>query len=132
MDKYYYVYILSNKRNGTLYIGITREIVKRMWQHKEKVLQGFTKEYNVNKLGYYEIFKDPLYAIKREKRIKKYKREWKINIIEKENPEWNDLYDDFWIARTSRAMTVCQLIWKILLKSLIVNRYSEFSSHGYS
>jgi putative endonuclease len=93
MEKYYYVYILANNRNGTLYIGITSEIVKRIWQHREKVFQGFTEKYNINKLVYYEIFKDPQNAIKREKRLKKYKREWKINIIEKDNPEWKDLYD---------------------------------------
>jgi putative endonuclease len=93
MEKYYYVYILANNRNGTLYIGITSEIVKRIWQHREKVFQGFTEKYNINKLVYYEIFKDPQNAIKWEKRLKKYKREWKINIIEKDNPEWKDLYD---------------------------------------
>ena len=94
MDKIYIVYILANKRNGTLYIGITSDILKRIWQHKEKIIQGFTKKYGVNNLVYYEIFKDPINAIKREKRIKKYKRKWKLDLIEKDNPEWRDLYDN--------------------------------------
>lgn len=68
-------------------------MVKRIWEHKEKFVGGFTKKYNVNMLVYYEQFKDPENAIKREKRLKKYDRQWKINLIEKDNPEWKDLYD---------------------------------------
>jgi len=94
MDRAYYVYILTNKRNGTLYIGITNDLIKRVWQHKEKVVEGFTEKYNVDKLVYYEIFRDPENAIKREKRIKKYPRKWKLNLIEKDNPEWKDLYEE--------------------------------------
>ena len=93
MDKNYYVYILASKRNGTLYTGITSNLVKRVWEHKEKVIEGFTKKYNVDKLVYIEQFRDPENAIKREKRLKKYPRKWKLNLIEKDNPEWNDLYD---------------------------------------
>ncbi|MBW1846089.1 MAG: GIY-YIG nuclease family protein [Deltaproteobacteria bacterium] len=91
MDKNFCVYILANKRNGTLYIGITSELIKRIWQHKEKFADGFTKKYNVNKLVYFEQFRDPESAIKREKRLKKYKRKWKLNLIEKANPKWKDL-----------------------------------------
>jgi len=91
MDKNYCVYILANKRNGTLYIGISSDLIKRIWQHKEKVVGGFTKKYNVNRLVYFEQFTDPQNAIKREKRLKKYERQWKINLIEKDNPQWKDL-----------------------------------------
>lgn len=92
MDKQYYVYILASKKNGTLYVGITNDLLKRVYQHKEKLTGGFTKKYNVDKLVYYEIFRDPENAIKREKRIKFYKRKWKIHLIEKSNLEWKDLY----------------------------------------
>ena len=92
MDKLYYVYILASKKNGTLYIGITSNLIRRIWEHKNKVVEGFTSKYNVDKLVYYEIFGDPENAIKREKRLKYYKRKWKIDLIEKSNPEWKDLY----------------------------------------
>ena len=93
MNKDYFIYILASQRNGTLYIGITSDLIKRVWQHKEKLADGFTKKYNVNRLVYFEQFRDPESAIRREKRLKKYTRQWKINIIEKENPEWKDLYE---------------------------------------
>jgi putative endonuclease len=95
MEKNYYVYILASKRNGTLYIGITSNLIKRVWEHKEKIADSFTKKYDVDKLVYVEYFRDPENAIKREKRLKKYKRQWKINLIEKDNPQWKDLYDMF-------------------------------------
>ena len=95
MEKNYYVYILASKRNGTLYIGITSNLIKRVWEHKEKIADGFTKKYDVDKLVYVEHYQDPENAIKREKRLKKYKRQWKINLIEKDNPQWKDLYDMF-------------------------------------
>jgi putative endonuclease len=93
MEKNYYVYILASKRNGTLYIGVTSNLIKRVWEHKEKIADGFTKKYDVDKLVYVEYFRDPENAIKREKRLKKYKRQRKINLIEKDNPQWKDLYD---------------------------------------
>ncbi len=93
MGKYYYVYILANKRNGTLYIGVTSDLTKRVWQHREKVVEGFTKKYGVDKLVYYEQYGDPESAINREKRLKKYNRQWKIELIEKANPRWEDLYE---------------------------------------
>ena len=92
MNKNYYVYILANKRNGALYIGVTSDLIKRVWEHKNKVIEGFTQKYNVNKLVYFEQYNDPINAIKREKRLKKYNRKWKLGLIEKETPDWKDLY----------------------------------------
>ena len=92
MDKKYYVYILANKKNGTLYVGFTSNLIKRVWEHKNKVIEGFTARYGVDKLVYFEQFDDPYNAITREKRLKKYKREWKLVLIEKDNPHWHDLF----------------------------------------
>ena len=88
----YYVYILFNKRNGTLYVGVTSDIVKRVWEHKNKVEEGFTQRYSVDKLGYYEISNDINTAIMREKQLKAGNRKKKIELIEKVNPDWKDLY----------------------------------------
>ena len=90
--KYSYVYILFSKRNGTLYIGVTSDLVKRVYQHKNKLADGFTKKYNVDKLGYYEVFEDITKAIEREKKLKNSPRKKKLDLIEINNPEWNDLY----------------------------------------
>jgi putative endonuclease len=90
----YYVYILASKRNGTLYIGVTSDLVKRVYEHKEGLVGGFTKRYNVHKLVYHEQTGEVNSAIRREKRLKKWKRQWKIELIEKSNPEWKDLYFD--------------------------------------
>ena len=94
MDKKYYVYILANKKNGTLYVGFTSNLIKRVWEHKNKVIEGFTARYGVDKLVYFEQFDDPYNAITREKRLKKYKRKWKLALIEKDNPHWNDLFQE--------------------------------------
>ncbi len=94
MAKKYYIYILASKRNGALYVGFTSDIIKRVWQHKEKFVDGFTTRYGVDKLVYYEQYDDPVAAIKREKRLKKYPRKWKLNLIEKSNPNWKDLYTE--------------------------------------
>ena len=91
--KNYYVYILSSKRNGTLYTGVTSDIVKRVYEHKQKVVEGFTKSYDVHILAWYEIHDSAESAINREKQIKKWKRVWKLKLIEKDNPEWIDLYE---------------------------------------
>ena len=91
--KQYYVYILTNKKEGTLYIGITSDLKKRVWEHKNKVQKGFTSKYNANKLVYYEVFDDPENAIKREKRLKFWLRQWKLDLINKQNPQWKDLYE---------------------------------------
>jgi len=87
------VYILASKRNGTLYVGITSDLPKRVWEHREGLMPGFTKTHGVKLLVYYETFQDLNAAIHREKRLKKYKREWKINLIQENNVEWRDLAD---------------------------------------
>ncbi|HSW94056.1 MAG TPA: GIY-YIG nuclease family protein [Gammaproteobacteria bacterium] len=89
-----YVYILASKRNGTLYVGSTTNLVKRVWEHKNNIILGFTSKYNVHQLVYYEVHQDLMEAAKREKRLKNWCRQWKLNIIEKFNPTWRDLYDD--------------------------------------
>jgi putative endonuclease len=88
----YFVYITASKRNGTLYTGVTRDLVKRIYEHKGKFVDSFTKRYGVDKLVYYEIHEDVEEAIKREKRIKKYTRKAKLEMVEKNNPAWKDLY----------------------------------------
>jgi len=93
MEKQFYVYILASKRNGTLYTGMTADPVKRVWQHRNGEIDGFTKKYGVHQLVYYELHKTAESAIKREKQIKKWMRRWKRNLIEKDNPDWNDLYE---------------------------------------
>ena len=89
-----YVYIMTNKPNGTLYIGVTNNLVRRVWEHKNKVVEGFTSKYNLDKLVYYEVFEDELLAIQREKNLKKYNRIWKKELITRVNPFWRDLYAD--------------------------------------
>jgi len=88
----YYTYIMASKKNGVLYVGVTNDIIKRSYEHKVGIVKGFTKRYNIKILVYYEIHGSIEAAITREKQIKKWKRDWKIELIEKENPEWNDLY----------------------------------------
>jgi putative endonuclease len=92
MQKQFYVYILASKRNGTLYTGMTSDLLKRVWQHKKGEVDGFTKKYGVKRLVYFEIHQTAEEAIKREKQIKKWMRSWKIRLIEKDNPFWDDLY----------------------------------------
>ncbi|MCH9852157.1 MAG: GIY-YIG nuclease family protein [Alphaproteobacteria bacterium] len=91
--KYPCVYILANKKNGTLYIGVTSNIVQRIYQHKHKMVEGFTEKYGVNLLVYYEQHATMETAILKEKQMKEWQRQWKINLIERENPQWLDLYD---------------------------------------
>jgi putative endonuclease len=86
------VYILASKRNGTLYIGVTSELVKRIWEHKNNMVEGFTKRYNVHQLVWYELHGNMESAITREKRLKDWKRKWKLELIESSNPKWEDLY----------------------------------------
>ena len=90
----HYVYILASRKNGTLYIGVTTDLKKRIWQHKNKEIEGFTKKYGVDALMYFEFYDDYWAAANRERQMKKWKRQWKINLIEKENKAWRDLYDD--------------------------------------
>jgi len=94
MSKQFYVYILASKPNGTLYVGVTSDLVKRVWEHKNKLVKGFTEKYGVDKLAYYEEYIDAENAILREKQIKKWNRSWKLRLIEEKNPEWNDLFDE--------------------------------------
>ncbi|PJA01461.1 GIY-YIG nuclease [bacterium (Candidatus Gribaldobacteria) CG_4_10_14_0_2_um_filter_41_16] len=91
---YYYVYILASKRNGTLYIGVTSDLKKRVYEHKNDLIEGFTKKYRVHMLVFYESTNDIESAIRREKQLKVWKRKWKLELIEKSNPEWRDLYND--------------------------------------
>jgi putative endonuclease len=90
----YYVYILANKKYGTLYTGISNDLIRRNYEHKTNMANGFTKKYNVHQLMYYEIHEDVCEAILREKQIKKWRRDWKINLIEQDNPYWIDLYEE--------------------------------------
>ena len=92
--KQYYVYILASRKNGTLYIGVTNNLIRRVYEHKNELNEGFTKKYNVKLLVYYEIHSDIREAIKREKTMKKWYRKWKIELIEKMNPDWKDLFDE--------------------------------------
>jgi len=94
MKKYYYVYILASKRNGTLYIGVTSNLIKRVWQHRNKIVSGFTAEYDVFMLVYFEEYNNVEEAIAREKYLKGKKRDYKLNLIEEKNPQWRDLYQD--------------------------------------
>ena len=93
MPSKYYVYILASRRNGTLYIGVTNNLARRIWEHREGLIDGFTREYGVKRPVYFEVFDDVRAAIRRETRLKKWKREWKMNLIQKKNVEWNDLYE---------------------------------------
>ncbi len=93
-NEQYYVYILASKKYGTLYVGVTSNLLKRVYEHKEGIVVGFTKEYGVHQLVYYETHQDINAAILREKQIKKWRRDWKINLIENDNPHWIDLYSE--------------------------------------
>ena len=93
MEKQPCVYLLASGKRGTLYLGVTSDIVKRVWEHKNNLVEGFTKKYSVHQLVWYEQHVDMKSAIEREKSIKKWKRDWKIALIEEQNPKWRDLYD---------------------------------------
>jgi len=92
MGKQPAVYLLASKRNGTLYIGVTSDLTKRVWEHKSDLVEGFTKRYRLHRLVWYETHETMESAIKREKAIKEWKRDWKLELIERTNPEWDDLY----------------------------------------
>jgi putative endonuclease len=93
MSKQPAVYILANRRNGTLYIGVTSNLQKHAWEHKNDFAQGFTKRYGVHQLVYFELCEDMMSAIRREKQMKKWNRAWKLELIEKQNPAWRDLWE---------------------------------------
>ncbi len=90
----YYVYILASRPNGTLYVGVTNDLIKRVWQHKQNLIEGFTNRYQVHQLVYFETASDVTVAIQREKQVKKWTREWKVRLIERTNPDWKDLYEE--------------------------------------
>ena len=92
--KQYYVYILASRKNGTLYVGVTNDLPKRIAEHKQNYIEGFTKKYKVHLLVYYEVHNDVREAILREKQIKNWTRSWKISLIEEINSEWRDLYNE--------------------------------------
>jgi putative endonuclease len=94
MKEHFFVYILASERNGTLYIGLTSNLPKRIAEHKNGIIKGFTSKYNVKNLMHYEIFDDFDNAVKREKAMKAWKRAWKLELIEKHNPDWQDLYEE--------------------------------------
>ena len=91
--KNYYIYIMTNKRNGTLYIGVTNDLIRKVYEHKNYLLDGFTKNYDIKMLVYFEIYDSIETALNREKNIKAWQRSWKVRIIEEQNPHWNDLYN---------------------------------------
>lgn len=93
MDRAYYVYIMTNKKDNVLYTGITNDLIRRVWEHREGLVKGFSQRYNVKKLVFYEVFEDPLNAIGREKQIKGGSRKKKIHLITSVNPQWQDLYE---------------------------------------
>lgn len=88
----FYVYLLASGKHGTLYLGVTRDLVRRVYEHKTKAKPGFSSQYNVDRLVWFEAYDDPTSAITREKEIKKWRRNWKIRLIEEDNPDWTDLY----------------------------------------
>ena len=89
----YYVYILASRRDGAIYVGITNDLVRRVYEHRIKAVPGFTTKYNITRLVWFEIYDDPVSAISREKELKKWKRDWKVQLIEKDNPDWDDLFE---------------------------------------
>jgi putative endonuclease len=90
----YYVYLLASRRHGTLYLGVTRDLAQRVHEHKSRVVPGFSARYQVDRLVWFEMYDDPVNAITREKELKKWRRDWKIRLIEEQNPDWHDLYEE--------------------------------------
>jgi putative endonuclease len=89
----YYVYILASRRDGAIYVGITNDLVRRVYEHRAKAVPGFTSKYNITRLVWFEVYDDPVSAVSREKELKKWKRVWKIELIEAQNAAWDDLYE---------------------------------------
>ncbi|MDQ5987586.1 MAG: hypothetical protein CSYNP_03331 [Syntrophus sp. SKADARSKE-3] len=94
MTKTFFVYILCNKKNGTVYTGVTSDLVRRIYEHRNNFVDGFSKKYELHNLVWYELHETANSAIRREKQIKKWERKWKLELIEKDNPDWKDLYDE--------------------------------------
>jgi putative endonuclease len=89
----YYVYLLASRKDGALYLGVTNDLIRRVFQHRSKAVPGFSSRYNITQLVWFEIYDDPISAISREKEIKKWRRAWKVALIVQENPDWKDLYE---------------------------------------
>ncbi len=94
MHRRFHIYIMSNRKRGTLYVGVTSDLIKRVWEHRIGVVRGFTCKYRLRRLVYFEIWDEALPAFEREKRLKRWRRAWKLSLIESMNPEWKDLYPD--------------------------------------
>jgi putative endonuclease len=92
--KNYYVYILASRRDGAIYVGVTSDLVRRVYEHRSKAVPGFTSRFNITRFVWFEVYDDPLSAIAREKELKKWRRAWKTDLIVKANPDWNDLYEE--------------------------------------
>jgi putative endonuclease len=90
----YFVYLLASRKDGALYIGVTNDLVRRAYEHRTKATPGFTSRYNITRLVWFEMYDDPMNAIMREKELKKWRRAWKIALIEKDNPDWRDLFEE--------------------------------------
>src|SRR5215211_6895478 len=95
MHESFYVYLLATRKNGPIYVGVTNDLHRRVFEHKTHAIRGFTARYNVDRLVYFETFDNPETAIAREKQLKKWRREWKVALIERDNPEWRDLAEEF-------------------------------------
>ena len=89
----YYVYIIASRKDGAIYLGVTNDIIRRVYEHRTKAARGFSSQYNITRLVWFEIYDDPISAISREKQLKKWKRNWKVQLIEARNPKWEDLYE---------------------------------------
>jgi putative endonuclease len=90
----YYVYILASRKDGAIYLGVTNDLVRRIYEHRSKAVRGFTSRYDITRLVWFEVYDDPISAISREKELKKWRRTWKVQLIEAKNPQWNDLYEE--------------------------------------
>ncbi len=108
MSKHPCVYMLASRRNGTLYIGVTSDLVKRVWEHRNDLAEGFTKRYGVHTLVWYELHEEMPSAIAREKAMKEWKRRWKLDLIERDNPEWRDLYENVLGLDSGSGLETCR------------------------
>src|SRR3546814_5845784 len=113
MEKSYHVYILASARNGTLYTGVTGDIARRIWEHRNGAVESFTKRYAVHRLVHVETFSDIITAIAREKAIKKWQRAWKLELIERDNPDWRDLFDDRSEEHTSELQSLMRISYAV-------------------
>ena len=125
VSKQYYVYMMTNSRNTVIYVGVTNDLIRRVYEHKEKVADGFTRKYNVTKLVYYEVFEDIENAILREKQIKAGSRQKKVQLINSLNREWHDLYDELWDCRASLVMIPSLLCRREATSSFVVARHDS-------